>query len=85
MPNRFVSQDLLNECPAPFLHFLWYLWDVYCDPNAAESLFLLQAGERGQRVTILSIPKTVEQDFGVRMDAIIRIRKTGENYDMSRL
>ena len=84
MIEKFVSEQLLSQMPLPLLNFLWYLWDVYCDPNSAESILLLQPGEGCQRVTIPMAGKTVEQDFGTYIDATILIRKDGTKYYMSR-
>jgi len=83
--EQYVSLQLLDELPKPLIRFLWYLWEVYCDPATEESSFLLQVGDSGQRVTILPIDKTVEKDFGIATDVRILIRKDGVKYCMSRL
>ena len=84
MIEKYVSERLLNEMPKSLINFLWYLWDVYCDPSVEENMFLLYPGDSGQRVTISLIEKTVEQDFGTAIKSIILIRKEGSKYYMSR-
>ena len=84
MCDRFISMHLLNEIPRPLIYFIWYLWDVYCDPTANESLFLLKPGITGQRVTIQHINKTIEQDFGTAIEVTVTIQKNGSKYHMSR-
>ena len=85
MNERFVSERLLNQAPLPLINFLWYLWDVYCDPDAVENMLLLKPGESGQCVIIPTVNKTVEKDFGSPIDAIIIIRTEHQKYYMSRL
>ena len=86
MIERFVSEDLLDEVPRPLINFIWYLWDVYCDEagDEGESLFVLEPGEAGQRVTLQRTGKTVEQDFGTEVAAVILVRKKGMKRCMSR-
>ena len=84
MAEKYVSERLLNELPNSLINFIWYLWEVYCDPAIEESLLLLQSGSSSQRVFIPQINKSVEQDFGTVIDAIIVIRRDGSNYYMSR-
>ena len=81
--GKYVSERLLNELPKSLINFIWYLWEVYSDPAGKESLFLLQPGESGQRVIIPQLNKSVEQDFGTVIDAIILIRRDGAKYYMS--
>ena len=83
MTKRYVSEKLLNEMPRSLTDFIWYLWEVYCDPDAKESRFLLQSDGNGQRVTIPLIDKTVVQDFGTAFNTVILIRKCGSKYYMS--
>ena len=84
MAEKFVSERLLNELPKSLLNFIWYLWEVYCDPTVKESLFLLQARNHSQRVIIPQLDKSIEQDFGAAIDATILIRRDGSKYCMSR-
>ena len=84
MGEKYVSERLLNELPISLINFIWYLWEVYCDSSAEESLFLLQSGGSGQRVVIPRLNKTIEQDFGTAIDSKILIRKDGSKYYMSR-
>jgi len=75
---------LLNELPKSLINFIWYLWDVYYDPNDKESLFILQPGSSGQSVILPHINKSIEQDFGTAIDVTILIRRDGSKYYMSR-
>ena len=84
MIEKHVSERLLNEVSRSLINFLWYLWDVYCDPTAKESVLLLQVGKNGQLITIPTVNKTVEQDFDTAIDGTIVIRKEGCKYYMSR-
>ena len=84
MGEKYVSERLLNELPISLINFIWYLWEVYCDPPAEESLFLLQPGGSGQRVVIPQLNKIIEQDFGAAVDLKILLRKDGAKYYMSR-
>ena len=84
MAEKFVSERLLDELPNSLINFIWYLWEVYCDPAIEESLLSLQSGISGQRVIITQINKSVEQDFGTAIDATIAIRRDGSKYYMSR-
>lgn len=84
MTEKYVSERLLDELPRPLINFLWYLWEVYCDTDANESLLVLQPGEIGQRIIIPNADKTVEQDFGTKVEATITIQKIGLKYFMSR-
>ena len=84
MSKRFISEQLLSEMSRPLINFIWYLWEMYCDPTAAEYLFILQPCAKGQRIVILHIDKTIEQDFGTAINATILIKKDGANYYMSR-
>ena len=84
MDDNYVSEELLKEIPQSLINFLWYLWDVYCDPGSEASLLLLQAEDGGQRVTIHPEIMTVKQDFGTTITATILIRKKGSKYYMSR-
>ena len=83
MIERYVSEQMLNKIPLSLINFLWYLWEVYCNPDTTETILLIQPGDHGQRVTIPMIEKTVEQDFGTAIDSIILIRKEGSKYYMS--
>ena len=84
MAEKYVSAQLLNELPRALINFLWYLWEVYCDPDIEESLFTLRKVNSGQRVMIPQINATFKQDFDTAVDAEIVIRKEGSNYYMSR-
>ena len=84
MNEKYISEQVLDELPRPLINFLWYLWDVYCDPRAECVLLLLQPSGSSQKVTIPEINKAVEQDFGVAIDATIVICKDGAKYLMSR-
>ena len=84
MDDNYVSEELLKEIPQSLINFLWYLWDVYCDPDSEVSLLLLQAEDDGQRVTIHPEIMTIKQDFGTAITATILIRKEGSKYYMSR-
>lgn len=84
MPNRYTSEQLLQELPRPLLNFLWYLWDTYCDPDDPEFRITLQDTEdtNGQRFFIHGNGKTLTQDFGCHIAADIVIRKDGARYFM---
>ena len=84
MAEKYVSERLLNELPKSLINFIWYLWEVYYDPTAKESLLILQPGSRGQRVVIPQLDKSIEQDFGTAIDVTILIRRDGSKYYMSR-
>lgn len=84
MVEKYVSERLLNELPRSLINFIWYLWEAYCDPDALESVFLLQSGKSGQCVVIPQFDKSIEQDFGASIDATILIRRDGSKYYMSR-
>jgi hypothetical protein len=84
MVEKYVSEKLLNESPRSLINFIWYLWELYCDPAVPESVFSLQPGESGQRVVISQFDKSIEQDFGTSIDATILIRRDGSKYYMSR-
>jgi hypothetical protein len=84
MVEKYVSEGLLNELPRSLINFIWYLWEVYCDPAIEESVFLLQPGESGQRVVLPQFDKSIEQDFGTSIDATILIRRDRLSYYMSR-
>ena len=84
MAEKFVSERLLKELPNSLINFLWYLWEVYCDPATEESRFVLQSGKSGQRVIIPHIDKSFEQDFGTAIDVTILIHRNGSDYYMSR-
>ena len=86
MVERYISEQLMNELPRYFINLLWYLWEIHCDPDAEESIFILQHTKDGggnedsgkssyQRITIPLINKVIERDFGVAVDATIIIRK----------
>ena len=84
MTEKYVSERLLNEMPRPLINFLWYLWEMYCNPVAGDIIFVLRSGDNGQQVTMPLIGKTVEQEFGASIDSTILIRKEGSKYFMSR-
>ena len=84
MNERYVSEQLAKEAPRSLLNFIWYLWETYCDPAAGKNQFMLQPCTNGQRIVIDSTSKTVEQDFGTAIYAVIVIQKDGEKYYMSR-
>ena len=84
MIEKYVSEQLLVELSNPLIVFIWYLWEVYCDPESNENIFLLRSGENGQRITILPLNKIVEKDFGKKVDTTIRIQKHERKYYMSR-
>ncbi len=69
MSGRFVSDELRREIPNALLNFLWYLWELYCDPNTEVSIFTLEVGDKGQCVTVSG--QTVEHDFGTAIEAKI--------------
>lgn len=79
MIETFTSERLLRELPRPLLHFLWYLWDTYCDPSELEFRITLQGdGDvNGKRLTIHATGATLTQDFGCAVNADILIRKIG--------
>jgi hypothetical protein len=82
MPERFVSEGLRRELPNAMLNFIWYLWELYCDPDNEVSVLELRPGDKGQRVTVAG--QAVEQDFGTAVEAQIVILKSGNIYLMSR-
>ncbi|MCL2621334.1 MAG: hypothetical protein FWD97_10420, partial [Defluviitaleaceae bacterium] len=47
MVERYISEQLMNELPRYFINLLWYLWEIHCDPDAKESIFILQYIKNG--------------------------------------
>ena len=83
MFDKYTSERLLQELPRPLVNFIWYLWEINYDPNAAEFRVTLQdGGSDGQRFIIHSTGSTVTQNFGPGIDTEIVIRRAGERYFM---
>ena len=83
MCEKYISERLMNDLTNPLINFLWYLWELYCDPNDGDNIFILSSDGNGQTVKIHSIDKTVNQDFGTNINAEIIIHKDGTKYFMS--
>jgi len=82
MAKKIISKQISDEIPNPLINFIWYLWETYCD-SADESIFMLIPCTNGQRITILPLEKSTEQNFGTGITGTILIRKNGENFYMS--
>ena len=79
MPNKYTSEQLLQDLPRPMLNFLWYLCYIYYDPSSPEFRVTLQIDEptSKQRFTVHTTGDVTIQDFGCSINAEILIRTDG--------
>ena len=79
MPNKYTSEQLLQDLPRPMLNFLWYLWDIYHDPSKPEFRVTLQIDEPTgkQQFTVHTTGDVTIQDLGCNINAEIVIRTCG--------
>jgi len=81
--EKYISEKIVKEIPNSLINFLWYLWELHCDPNDSEVHIKLHSDGDSQAVTLLSADKTATQNFGTSINADITIIKEDTRYYMS--
>ena len=82
MFETHTSEKIQRVLSRPLINFIWYLWEVYCDPCASVSQITLEGGDGGQHFIVPSAGFSTTQDFGCRTDADIVIRRIELGYFM---